>query len=65
MLAVVAIAIVVVAVVVLVWMVRFRQPRQDPGIVGFRRHIDALSQESRREVQDRVREKHERDQENE
>ena len=34
---------------------------QDPGIVGFRKHIDALSPESRREVQDRVREQHERD----
>ena len=64
MLLVVAI-VVVVAIAALVWMVRFRQHRQDPGIVGFRRHIDALSSESRREVQDRVREKSERDQENE
>ena len=32
-----------------------RRPRQDAGIISFRRHIDALSPESRREVMDRVR----------
>ena len=53
---VVAIIIVaVVAVAVVAWLV-LRRPRQDPGIVGFRKHIDALSPESRREVQDRMRE---------
>ena len=51
---VVIVAVVVVAVGLIAWFV-LRGPRQDPGIVGFRRHIDALSPESRREVQDRVR----------
>ena len=32
-----------------------RRPRQDAGLTSFRRHIDALSPESRREVVDRVR----------
>jgi len=32
-----------------------RRPRQDEGMHSFRRHIDALSPESRREVMDRVR----------
>ncbi|MGZ4671384.1 MAG: MprA protease, GlyGly-CTERM protein-sorting domain-containing form [Ilumatobacteraceae bacterium] len=32
-----------------------RRPRQDAGLTSFRRHIDALSPESRREVMDRVR----------
>ena len=32
-----------------------RRPRQDSGLTSFRRHIDALSPESRREVMDRVR----------
>ena len=50
--------VIVVALVVLVVVIALvvRRPRQDAGIVGFRRHIDALSPESRREVQDRVRE---------
>jgi hypothetical protein len=54
---VILVAVIVVAVVVLVviaWTV-LRRPRQDPGITGFRKHIDALSPESRREVQDRMR----------
>ena len=29
--------------------------RQEPGVVSFRKHIDALSPEARREVMDRVR----------
>ena len=62
MLIAVGIGVVVVAVALAVWWTMFRRPRQDPGIVGFRRHIDALSQQSRREVQDRVRDRHERDQ---
>jgi hypothetical protein len=62
MLIVVGIAAVVIAVALGVWWKVFRRPRQDPGIVGFRRHIDALSQQSRREVQDRVRDRHQRDQ---
>ncbi len=32
-----------------------RRPRQDAGLTSFRRHIDALSPEARREVMDRVR----------
>jgi hypothetical protein len=35
-----------------------RRPRQDAGLTSFRRHIDALSPESRREVMDRVRPTH-------
>ena len=53
--------VVAAAAIFATWFVVFRRPRQDPGIVGFRKHIDALSPESRREVQDRVREQHERD----
>jgi regulator of protease activity HflC (stomatin/prohibitin superfamily) len=54
---VVAVVIVVaVAVIALVASFVLRRPRQDPGIVGFRRHIDALSPESRREMKDRMRE---------
>ncbi len=57
----IGIAVMVVVVSVVLWLVVVRRPRQDAGIVGFRRHIDALSPESRREVQDRVREQHDRD----
>jgi uncharacterized membrane protein YccC len=32
-----------------------RRPRQDDGMQTFRRHIDALSPEARREVMDRAR----------
>ena len=32
-----------------------RRPRQDDGLRSFRRHIDALSPEARREVQDRAK----------
>lgn len=52
---VVLIVIAAVAIVLVFWYV-LRRPRQDAGIVGFRKHIDALSPESRREVQDRMRE---------
>ena len=38
-----------------------RRPRQDAGLTSFRRHIDALSPESRREMIDRVRPTHEAD----
>ncbi len=52
-------AVVVVLIVVLVGAVAFlamrRRPRQDDGLRSFRRHIDALSPEARREVQDRAR----------
>lgn len=49
----VLIAIVVVVLAVLV--VVLRRPRQEPGVASFRRHIDALSPEARREVMDRHR----------
>jgi hypothetical protein len=39
------------------WYVLTRRPRQEPGVVSFRRHIDALSPEARREVMDRVRDR--------
>ncbi len=32
-----------------------RRPRQDAGLTSFRRHIDALSPEARREMLDRAR----------
>jgi len=59
---VVVAVIVIVAVVAVVVIVLYvaRRPRQDAKIVGFRKHIDALSPESRREVQDRMREQQER-----
>ena len=50
----VLIAIAAVALVG-VWYMLARRPRQEPGVVSFRRHIDALSPEARREVMDRVR----------
>ena len=31
------------------------RPRQDAGVTSFRRHIDALSPEARREVHERVK----------
>jgi hypothetical protein len=37
-----------------------RRPRQDDGMASFRRHIDALSPEARRDVMDRAR-RHEQD----
>lgn len=46
-------AVVVIALAVLV--IVARKPRQEPGVASFRRHIDALSPEARREVMDRVR----------
>lgn len=45
----------VVAVVAVVLLVLARRPHQEPGVTSFRRHIDALSPEARREVMDRVR----------
>ena len=49
--------IVVVALVVLLVVIigMRRRPRQDEGMQNFRRHIDALSPEARREVHDRAR----------
>ena len=52
----VIIAIVAVALIVAIAVIAYvRRPRQDAGVTSFRRHIDALSPESRREVMDRVR----------
>ena len=48
-------AVVIVVVLVGIFLVLRRRPHQEPGVVKFRRHIDALSSESRREVMDRVR----------
>ena len=54
MTAVIAIAAAVLLLVIGV-IAYMRRPRQDSGLTSFRRHIDALSPESRREVMDRVR----------
>ena len=52
----VAVVILVVALVVAVGILIIRRrPHQDDGMHNFRRHIDALSPESRREVMDRAR----------
>jgi len=52
----VIIAIVAVALVVAIVVIAYvRRPRQDAGVTSFRRHIDALSPESRRAVMERVR----------
>jgi len=52
----VTIAIVAVVLVVVIVVIAYvRRPRQDAGVTSFRRHIDALSPESRRAVMDRVR----------
>ena len=52
-------AVIAVAAVVLLLVIGLiaytRRPRQDSVLTSFRRHIDALSPESRREVMDRVR----------
>lgn len=53
------VVVVLILIAVLVGAVAFlalrRRPRQDDGLRSFRRHIDALSPEARREVQDRAR----------
>ena len=50
------IAIVAVVLLLAIGLIAYsRRPRQDSGLTSFRRHIDALSPESRREVMDRVR----------
>lgn len=43
-----------VVAAVAVWWTVTRPPRQEPGVASFRRHIDALSPEARRQVRDRV-----------
>jgi hypothetical protein len=50
------IAVVAVVLLLAIGLIAYtRRPRQDAGLTSFRRHIDALSPESRREVMDRVR----------
>lgn len=49
------IALVIALLVAVVILGLRRRPRQDDGMQTFRRHIDALSPESRREVMDRAR----------
>jgi hypothetical protein len=50
------IALVAVVLLLAIGLIAYtRRPRQDAGLTSFRRHIDALSPESRREVMDRVR----------
>jgi hypothetical protein len=50
------IAIAAVALLLVIGLIAYtRRPRQDAGLTSFRRHIDALSPESRREVMDRAR----------
>lgn len=58
----VLIVIVIVALIVAIGVMfrSRRRPRQDEGMQSFRRHIDALSPEARREVIDRAR-KHDED----
>lgn len=58
MTAVLIIGLVVVLMGAAGFLVMRSRPRQDAGMSSFRRHIDALSPEARREVHERVR-KHE------
>jgi len=52
----VVIVIVAAVLVAIIGLLAYsRRPRHDAGVTSFRRHIDALSPESRREMQDRVR----------
>ena len=51
----IGIAVVIVLLVALGMFVSRGGQRQETGVENFRRHIDALSPEARREVQDRVR----------
>lgn len=57
----VIIGVAVVIVVALVALLSRRGPRHEPGVVSFRKHIDALSPEARREVMDRVRPRNDQD----
>ncbi len=52
----VVVAIAAIVLLIVIGLIAYsRRPRQDAGLTSFRRHIDALSPESRREVMDRVR----------
>jgi hypothetical protein len=52
---IVGIAVVALAPLIALVALRRRRPREDDGVVNFRRHIDALSPEARREVHERAR----------
>jgi hypothetical protein len=56
----VVIVLVIASVVALGMLLSRRRTRQDDGMHTFRRHIDALSPEARREVADRARRNEER-----
>jgi hypothetical protein len=58
--AVVIVIMIIAIVAVAVTLVVRSRPSKDDGMTSFRRHIDALSPEARREVHDRVR-RHEED----
>jgi len=51
----VVVGVAVIIVVVIGVILSRGGSRQEPGVVSFRKHIDALSPEARREVMDRVR----------
>lgn len=52
----VVVALAAIVLLIVIGLIAYsRRPRQDAGLTSFRRHIDALSPESRREVMDRVR----------
>ncbi|MCY7300549.1 MAG: hypothetical protein LH616_15220 [Ilumatobacteraceae bacterium] len=51
----VVVAVAVIIVIVIGVILSKGGSRQEPGVVSFRKHIDALSPEARREVMDRVR----------
>lgn len=53
MIVAVIIAVAVVLLVAVLWFIR--RPRVDQGLDSWRRHIDALSPEARRQVIDRVK----------
>jgi hypothetical protein len=55
---VIGVAVVIALLVALRMFVSRSGYRHEPGVESFRRHIDALSPEARREVQDRVRGNH-------
>ena len=52
---VILIVTVVVLLAAIAYVVMRMRPRRDDGLTSFRRHIDALSPEARREVQERAR----------
>ena len=55
MLLVLVILIVVVLLGAFAFLLLRDRPRNEDGLTSFRRHIDALSPEARREVQERAR----------